>query len=157
MATFLDIKAVRLKINDPSGFIDLVSVATALDLPATPAYQTAYKVVSTGAYVSHNGNIYVAVDLFVSDTRISDWIDTYGYTRAVSKSYQAIIDGLGARMMISQAQDGAESTTFTSLDKMYSYYKNILADWDSENAVDASNSTGRVFACVKPEVSGGNL
>ena len=41
MATFDQVKTVRLRIHDPLGFINLVE---AEELPATPANQTAYTI-----------------------------------------------------------------------------------------------------------------
>ena len=45
MATFADIKSVRLKIKDPLGYINLVEVS---ELPSIAESQTAYTLTDSG-------------------------------------------------------------------------------------------------------------
>jgi len=157
MATFTQIRTVRLTIQDPSGFIDLVSVADPAALPGTSAQQTAYKVVSTGAYVAWNGAAYVPVDLSVSDTSISDWYDASGEFEATRKAYRAIMRGLAARLQVVTLKDGAESTEYIKLNDLYNFYKKTLADYEEENAIEDSTATGVMVETKCVTVAGGNV
>jgi hypothetical protein len=157
MATFTQIRSVRLIVQDPSGVIDLVSVADPAALPVTSAPQTAYKVLSTGGYVIWNGAAYVPVDLSVSDTSISDWYDASGEVVAVQKTYRAIMRGLGAKPQITKNTDGAESTDYIKLLDLYNFYKKTLADYEEENAIDESTSTGVMVETKCVTIAGGNV
>ena len=59
MATFEQVKTVRLRIHDPLGFINLVE---AEELPATPANQTAYTITCL-LYTSDAADDLLCVDL----------------------------------------------------------------------------------------------
>jgi len=157
MATFTQIRSVRLTVQDPSGFIDIVSVADPSALPGTSAQQTVYKVLSTGAYVAWNGTAYAPVDMSVSDTSISDWYDASGEFEAVRKTYRAIMRGLGAKLQITKNTDGAESTDYIRLLDLYNYYKKTLADYEEENAIDDSTNSGVMVQTKCVTIAGGNV
>lgn len=157
MATFNQIRSVRLTVQDPSGVIDLVSVADPAALPVTAAPQTAYKVLSTGAYVIWSGAAYVPVDLSVSDTSIGDWYDASGEVDAVRKSYRAIMRGLSAKLQITSNTDGAEKTDYIKLLDLYNYYKKTLADYEEENAIDDSTNSGVMVQTKCVTIAGGNV
>lgn len=157
MATFTQIRSVRLTAQDPSGVIDLVSVADAGSLPVTSAPQTAYKVLSTGAYVIWSGAAYVPIDLSVSDTSIGDWYDASGEFETVRKTYRAIMRGLGARLQITKNTDGAESTDYIKLLDLYNFYKKTLADYEEENAIDDSTNSGVMVETKCVTIAGGNV
>lgn len=157
MATFTQIRAVRLTVQDPSGVIDLVSVADPSALPATAAPQTAYKVVSTGGYVIWNGAAYVPVDLSVSDTSISDWYDDSGEFEATRKSYRAIMRGLSARLQITKNTDGAESTDYIKLLDLLAFYERTLKKYEEENAIATSTASGVMVETKCQVIAGGNV
>jgi hypothetical protein len=156
MATFTQIKSIRLILNDPANFIDLVSVANTAALPGTPAPQTAYFVADISTYKMHNGTAYVSInDLQVSDGRISEWFDAYGERGAVMRGYAAIIQRLGQQLQMVKNSDGAESTEYTSIDKMLAYYRQVSADYDKIVASETNKDTGRWGKLAAPEIAGG--
>lgn len=150
MATFAEIKEVRLRIADPPGFIDLISASS---FPGSPASQTAY-LLTDGAYYETATS---TVDLAVSDTRISDWFDSYGTTGAVVRALKAIIAQLAAKLPVVRSDSGAESTEYTSLRDQYAFYKGLLADAESEDDSENENSSGRWYGFENPEIAGGNV
>lgn len=156
MATFAQIKTVRLILNDPANFIDLLSVANTAALPASPAPQTAYFVADISIWKLHNGTAYVSItDLQVSDSRIGEWFDAYGESVAVVRGYAAIIQRLGQMLQMVKNSAGAESTEYTSLDKMLAYYRRVSADYSALVASEASKDTGRWGKLAAPEIAGG--
>ena len=149
MATFTEIKEVRLRISDPEGFIDFQEASS---WPGTPAPQTAYRI--SGVYYDTETT---TVDLLVSDSRISDWYDDYGVTGAVVRALKAIIAGLAARIPIVRSDSGAESTEYTSLVDMYAFYKGLLSDAESDDDKANDVSTGGWYTASTPEIAGGNV
>lgn len=156
MATFSDIKAVRLIINDPPEFINIIQVENAAALPVTPAGQTVYNLADTGAYMRYEASAYVAIDdMQVSDERLGIWIDEFAQIGAVKRGFQAIIQKLGARLIMAKNSDGAESTEYTSLDKMLAYYRQVYADYVAITSSEVKKSTGRWGSVASPEIAGG--
>ena len=156
MATFEQIKEVRLTISDPAGFIDFVEVANFAALPGSAVAQTAYKAADTGTYYWYNPDsaVYEALKLRVSDDRISGWVDSFGVDGAVLKSIQAIVSSLPAEMMIVKNTDGAESTEFLQLLDLQKFYQNWLKDL---TPVASSSSAGVYLKTKKPCIAGGNV
>jgi hypothetical protein len=149
MATFAQIKEVRLQIADPSGFIDLLEASV---FPGSPAPQTAYRI---GGVYYETATEYV--ELQVSDDRISTWYDDYGTTGAVLRGLRAIVAQLGAKLPIVKSDSGAESTEYTSLIDIYAFYRGRLAEAEKEDKKASSNTTGRYYASATIEVAGGNI
>ncbi|MDH4127376.1 MAG: hypothetical protein OEV44_01385 [Spirochaetota bacterium] len=157
MATFEDIKEVRLRIDDPEGFIDILEVATTLLLPSDPAPQTCYKVTANGNYYSTTKTTgatsadYTVLPLLISDARISAWIDDKGISYASCNSLKQIIARLSKDYQIKRSVTGSESTEFTSLKDMLDYYHSLLdmcqAEYDKEN----KNSSGK-WGSSKPVI-----
>ncbi len=154
MATFDQIKDVRLQIADPPGFIDFLEVANFAALPVTPVAQTGYKAVDTSTYYGHDGTSYSALSLMVSDSRIGAWVDSFDVAGAVRKSIEAIVAQLPAQLQIVKNASGAESTEFTSLLDRQKFYRQWLADL---TPVDSTVSTGKYYKTVAAEIAGGNL
>ena len=159
MATWEQIKDIRLRINDPEGVINITSVATINDLPAEPEPYTYYYVESSGAYVSkESGDTeYSTLDISISDTRIGQWIDANGADYAECMSYQAIAGRLGKELLLKKAQAGAESTEYQSLNDMYRYYKSLHDDCEKRRSSDTGYNAGRYADTKNPEIAGGNL
>jgi hypothetical protein len=156
MATFSEVKAVRLTINDPAEFIDIIQVANLAALPVSPAPQVAYNLLDTGAYMMHNGSAYVPItDLQVADSRIGEWVDGFQQQGAVIRSFAAIITKLGARLQMVKNSDGAESTEYTSIDKMLAFYRQISADYSAIASGEEKRSTGRWGKGQAIEIAGG--
>jgi hypothetical protein len=163
MAVFADIKEFRLQIQDPSGAIDLIEVATVADLPLTPLRDVVYKVLSSGAYVATDklsGALpadYLPVKLLLSDSRIGAWIDAGSVLSAIPSGLKAIIAKLGSDLEVQSTGAGAESITYTSLMDRYNYYKRMYdqAVKDFQNA--AGVSTGVMVTVKNPTIAGGNV
>jgi len=154
MATFAEIKEVRLTIDDPPGFIDLIEVADEAALPGEPVAQTAYKAEDTGTYYASIAAVWTPLLLRISDARLTAWIDTVGVAGAIQKSYIAIMGKLGAELQIVKNADGAESTEFIKLNDLYNYYKKLAADTASS---PPENNAGRFAQTKQPCVAGGNI
>jgi hypothetical protein len=160
MATFAQIKEVRLKTDDPSGFINLLEVSS---LPSAPANQTAYKLTSAGTYHATDVAAPLAadwetLDLFVSDTRIGEWIDTDGVLYATCQSVKQIIVKLGQSMKLKRSDSGAESTEWTALNDAYAFYKGLLATCTDEYNKSKSVAAGRWGGSrSNPDLYGGNV
>jgi hypothetical protein len=163
MATFTQIKALRLEISDPADCIDIVSVANAAALPSQPANQTVYCLADTGAYVSTDtvygadSADYEPVELLLSDARIGAWLDSYTHAESIVYALKAIIKLLGAKMFVKKNEVGSEAVEFTSLKEMYDFYRGLLAQQQEDVAVADGNSTGKWGATVAPEIAGGNV
>jgi len=162
MATFDELKEVRLTISDPSGIIDIIQIADSSLLPASPAQQTAYRLTDTGRYMSTElesgatATDYVTESLYLSDNMIESLIDAFGVNISVCKCYDLIKNKLG-RMLIKSQTAGTTSTTYTDLKTLYDYYKKLADDCAESNRVADGNSTGRYGATHHIHVAGGNL
>lgn len=163
MATFSAIKDLRLDISDPANYIDLVEVANAAALPAAPAQQTAYKLTDIGSYVatdkesSATASDYELVELQLSDSRISTWLDVYTHDETVVLSLKAIIKRLGGQLVLEKNDSGNESAQYTKLIDMYNYYRRMLKDQQQTVEKDNNDNTGKWGQMQQPEVAGGNL
>lgn len=163
MATFDEIKEVRLRIDDPSGFINLIEVANAAALPSSPESQTAYKLTDTGVYVATDkdppvvSTDYETQELLVSDARISAWIDAEDVNYATCQALKNIVAKLGKRLRLVKNRAGAEETEYTSLKDTYDYYKGLLDLCESEKKSEDNNNSGRIGQMKQPEIAGGNL
>ncbi len=163
MATFDQIKALRLDISDPANYIDILSVINAAALPAAPAQQTAYKVLDTSKYVATDtesgaaATDYESVELQLSDSRISTWLDTNTHDETVVLALKAIIKRLGGQVPLQRTKTGSESVEYTMLLDLYNYYRRLLKD--QQNTVDKENNsnTGKWGNLKQPEIAGGNL
>lgn len=154
MATFDQIKEVRLTISDPAGFIDFIEVANQGALPSPHVDQTAYKAADTGTYWWYSGTAYETLDLFVSDGSLSVWIDEFGVSGAVRKAVERIIATLPGRLMIVKNQNGAESTEFIKLLELQKFYRTWLEDLTPPTTVV---NTGRWGKSRCDPVAGGNV
>ncbi len=159
MATWADLKELRLRIKDPLGAIDLLSVATEdarLDLEA-PSRQTAYLQLDTGVYYTYDEELeeWEAKNLLLSDARLGVLIDLYGVALAAPRAVNDIKAELGQKIAIARTQDGAGQTDYTSLKDMYQFYKDLAASMVEEVAVDAGTSTGRYLHTRRPRIGGG--
>ena len=163
MATFEQIKELRLDISDPINVVDLKEVASLSALPADPQSQTAYKVTSSGSYYetdvesSAQTSDYNISIIRISDTRLSYWLDNYTYTETKILALKAIISRLGSEYSFVRSQSGAELTEFNRIKDMLDYYKDLLSMAQEENKEDNGTNTGQYAASTQPEIGGGNL
>lgn len=163
MATQAQIYDLRLKVADPPGFIAFISIADSSQLPATPASQTAYRQSDTGEYKATEKTFgaiaadYAVQELRISDSKISALIDAYGEDPAVCRVIKNIIAQLGNEMMVKKNDAGADSTEYTSLKDMLSFYKDLLSICESTVASNEGNNSGRFFTSKIPDVAGGNI
>lgn len=148
MATFAQIKSVRLTVKDPVGYIDLQEVDA---YPYPSASQTAYTMIGTGVYQYYNGSKWVTLKLNISDEQIGLLIDLYGVDKACIRVVQSIINALGQELRFASQNDGVESIQYTSLQTIYDYYKGIKDSLKEDIAIDAGTNTGCSFhTCSRP-------
>lgn len=163
MATFDQIKEVRLKISDPYQSIDILNIALKSSLPSEPAPQTAYLVDEDGAYyytdVESGATVstYERVKLLVGDVLLEDWIDEFGVDKTIRRALLNIVRRIGAQRQLVKIQDGAESSEFHRLDELYKFYKSLAKDAEDEENENSGNSTGKIGFCTQPTIGGGNL
>lgn len=162
MATWADLKELRLRINDPSGVVALETVATAAALPATGALQTAYRKEDSGEYVIYDADlstsdtpVWAHADLELADDRLDNFIDLYGIDRAAPRAIRLILAAIGKRMGLARAGHGAESMQYQTLSDTYAFYKALAESMDEEAAKDEGTSTGRYIFTRRPLVGGG--
>ena len=153
MATFSEIKEVRLRVDDPDGFIDIQDVTG--DLPGSPVNQTAYR--HEGLYKYHDGNEWVTLNLYVSDTRLGVWYDANGEDYACMKAIEQIITKLGKEIRLKRSDVGAESTEWTGLQDLLRYYEKLLATFQEDYKETVNKAGPRWGGSSAPEISGGNV
>jgi exonuclease VII small subunit len=159
MAIWADLKETRLKIADPIGVIDLLTVAdaTARLAVTSPVPQTAYRQESDDTYWTYDAALaaWERVDLELSDARLESLIDLWTAARAASRALKLILTAIGRRMGIARSQDGADSTTFQTLSDTYAFYKNLAESMEAVADESDGVSTGRFFAFASPGIAGG--
>lgn len=157
MATFVQIKEVRLSINDPVGpserIVDFLEVATLPSVGSAVA-QTGYKLTTNGTYNIVVDGAFTVIPVQVSDSRIGGWIDTFGVDGAIRKSIQSIIAGLASQLQLVKNSDGAESSEFIKLNDLHKFYRDMLTDLPTETTV---TPTGLFMRTKTPCIAGGNL
>ena len=151
MATFADIKSVRLKIKDPLGYINLVEAS---ELPATVASQTAYTITDSGVYQKLENATWKTIKLEISDASISTHIDLYGVEKAVVKCVQDMVMALGKQLSVAQFNSGTESVVYQNLTTTYNFYKNMLATLKEDIQVTSGTNTGRFIPTLNARVGG---
>lgn len=158
MATQAQIFGVRLIVDDPHGFVNIVSVADTTALPAAPAPQTCYYVASTGVYVATEKTSgaaaadYTPQEISISDTRIGAAYDAGGESSAVKACYQALVAKLGKAIILKKSEQGGESSEVQALSEMLAYYKQCLASYESTTT---TASSGLFLTIAQPEINGG--
>lgn len=153
MATFAQIKEVRLQIDDPSGFIDILSVDTLPGVGSALAQRCYYLTTDSQYYTAETG-AWTVTHLRVGDGRIGEWVDAYGVSKAIRSARLSIIQKLGNEMTLVKNSDGAESSEFVKLLDLYKYHKSLMVD---EAEAPPSSSSGRYLKTARPCISGGNL
>jgi hypothetical protein len=158
VASWDDLKELRLRICDPSGVIALVSVADAATRIAvtSPARQTAYLQADTGEYWTYDLELttWERVDLELADERLNNLIDLYAVGAAAPKAVRLIMASLGKRMGIVRSQGGAETIQYQTLKDTYDYYKALAGDMEEEVDQDSGASTGRYMRMSRPRIGG---
>jgi hypothetical protein len=165
MATFDEIKKIRLTINDPAGVINIVQIATVNSLPANPDAQTVYQAIDTGKYwrtdkVSDCSKAdYYQPKLYLSDETVEDIFDQYGNDKTVYRCMRLILPKIGDELRIVRMTSGTESTEYLALRDLYNYYKNMINDFKEEAAENVGYNTGRYLRTrsVRRHIAGGNL
>lgn len=141
---------LRLRIADPHGYINIVSVD---ELPDNPSEQTAYRI-EEDTYIDNAGQ---EIDLYVSDSRLWAWIETYGLADSECVAYRAISARLGGTMRVKRLSAGTETTEWQSILELYNYYKKLSDDCSARVSKDAGTNTGR-FGSSKPvNIGGGDI
>ena len=151
MATFADIKSVRLKIKDPLGYINLVEVS---ELPSTVASQTAYTLTDSGVYQKLTGTTWSTLKLEISDASISTYIDLYGVDKAVVKCVQEILMSVGKALGMVKFDSGTESVQYQTLSSVYAFYKSMLDSLKEDINETAGTNTGRFVPTLHARIGG---
>lgn len=163
MATRAQIIEVRVRINDPEGYESITDVADSDALPAIPAPYTTYYLTDTGAYVATDltsgatASDYDRLDIRVSDSRITSWIDTYSVDQAECRALSAIATRLGGEFRIMRSRGGAEETEWTALRDAYQYYRSLADECSKRHQKDDNKLTGRYGTSDQPEIAGGEV
>jgi len=149
MATFAQIKEIRLKLHEPIGFINILEAETTL--PSTGVDQTLYTIKDSGVYQYWKTGAWKTVKLNISDEQIGLLIDLYGVDKATIRVLQSIMNALGQEMRIAQQNDGVESIVYTNLTTLYNFYKGMKESLQEDISSDAGTNTGRSFhTCSRP-------
>ena len=151
MATFADVKSVRLKIKDPLGFINLLEVAT---LPETAASQTAYTITDSGIYQEYKSGAWKNINIEISDAQIITYVNLYGVDKAVIQCVKEILMSIGKNMGIVSTSSGTESVQYQSLDAIYTFYKGILSTLKDDINENAGTNTGLFIRITPPDIGG---
>lgn len=141
---------LRLNIADPHGYINIIS---ATELPDDPSPQTAYRL-GEDNYVDSAGE---HIELYLSDSRLWSWIDTYGIGDSECIAYKAIAARLGGTMRVKRLSAGTETTEWQSISELYTYYKKLSDDCSERNRKDVLNISGRFGASAGIEIAGGDV
>lgn len=149
MATFADIKTIRLKLHDPIGFINIIEAEA--ELPASGAGQTLYTIKDSGVYQYWKTSAWKTAKLNISDEQIGLLVDLYGVDKACIHVVQNIMNALGMEMRVVKQDDGVESIQYNTLKEVYDYYKGIKESLKEEVAETEGTNTGRSFrTCSRP-------
>jgi len=151
MATFADVKTIRLKLHDPLGYIDLLEVAS---LPVTSLNQTAYSITDSGVYQKLENGTWKILKLEISDAQIKTYVDLYGVEKATVKVCKDILIALGKDLRISSINSGTETVQYQSLSATYEFYKNIIAYLEEDVNKTAGTNTGLFIPRTKPIIGG---
>jgi hypothetical protein len=158
VAAWADLKELRLRICDPSGVIDLVSVADAAARAAvtSPAKQTAYQQADGDTYWIYDSELaaWEQVTLELADARLENLIDLYGVDATAPKAVRLIMASLGKKMGIARSQGGAETIDYQTLRDTYQFYKDLAATMEEETAKEEGTSTGRYVRMRHPHIGG---
>jgi len=139
MATFSDVKTIRLKLHDPLGFINLVEVAT---LPVSPASQTAYSITDSGVYQEYKNGAWKTLKLEISDEQIKTYVDLYGVEKATVKVCKDVLIALGKELRVVSINAGTETVQYQSLTTTYNFYKNMIKSLEEDVDETAGVNTG---------------
>ena len=154
MATFEQIRKIRLIINEPSGVINIIAITE--NLPNDFEKQTAY--LKDGKYYisdPENHTLKMQAELRISDEQISDLIDLYQTEKVIHECYLLMMSRIGDELVLKRIGAGAESTEYTSLQEKYNYYKNIITIWQNKEDSTLKTSTGRIGKIRNPRIAGG--
>lgn len=154
MATWEQIRDVRLQVNDPAGVISILSVST---LPDTGVYQTGYYLETDGLYYVYEDSEWSELELIISDDRISTVIGVVGEDLAPCRVLGLISRGLGTRVPLVRTTSGTESAEYQRIVDLYRYYRGLAEDCQEQHREDTGANTGRWGTTTTPEIAGGLL
>lgn len=165
MATFAQIRAARLYINDPPGVIDIVEVADTSVLPVVPAKQTAYLAQDTGLlWVTDLESGLVPADyhqpeLWLSDEMIGDIVDAYGADTAIVRCLRLILARVASKMNAVRIAAGQDSTEYNTIRDLHAHYKDLIKIFQEQKAENANVATGQWLPGRRQadRIAGGNL
>jgi len=163
MATFAEIKSIRLQIDDPVGFIDILNVATLALLPAVPPPQTVYLVDEDGSYMATEKVAgaafadYERQELLFSDEALGNLIDLYGVANVLCYVYRQALVKIANRLTVLQVQTGTETVEYVSMTARYRAYKDLLNDCENQAAIVSGTNTGQWLQTNSAEIAGGDL
>jgi len=161
-ATFDDVRAVRLVINDPVGIVNIIQILNETYLPVNPIAQTAYQSLATGKFYITDKSSPVITDwaqpkLYLADITIASIWNNYGHDDTVYRCLRLILAKLGQEMRLSSISSGTESSSYTSLRDLYDFYKNLITMFKEQEDENSNNTTGQYGTIKRPRIAGGNL
>ena len=150
------LKNVRIKLHDPSGCINLVSVENYAALPETPSRQTAYRTADSGNWYMFFDMTqkWTALDIKISDDRLNELIDQKGELGAVVSAIPEIISGLYDSLQLVSHSNGTESMQYVTIEQAISFYEKLKDMFVEQKSQSAGVNTG-VFIRTCNEVVGG--
>lgn len=163
MATITQIKALRVKVNDPAGAIRIADVADNTHFPSTPHKNYAYyDLTGLRYYMTDKESGAVTADykecaLRLDDDSISDLIDDVGEDAAVYRAIRLIMAKLGDEMRLESMSSGTESSTYTALRDLYNFYKGLSTEYKDQELENSGSVAGRYGRTREPTIAGGNL
>ena len=163
MATQTQIFNFRIEIQDPIGVLEFIEKANKAALPAEPKKGAIYFAQDTEYYWQtdlDSGAVstdYYQPDMRLSDDRIGDLIDTYGYNDALVKGLEAIILVILGELRLKRNTAGADSTEYMDLNQIYNAYKDRLEDLKDDTADIGGITTGTMVQTAAPEIAGGEV
>ena len=150
------LKAVRLKLKDPSGCVNLMTVANLAALPVAPSRQTGYRTEDTGIWYIFNetAEAWQIVDIKISDDSLNSLIDSYGISGAVINAIPEILAYIYDQMPIVQINSGSESTQYQTLANAQAFYTKLRDLYKEMAAGSEGTSTSRILKTQRQQVGG---
>lgn len=151
---FESLKEARIKLNDPSGVINILTVSNYEALPVSPISQTAYRTEDTGEYFIFSGSSFEKLELKISDETLNTYISLYGITGAILRGIDLIVAQLYNQIMASGFSTGSENVQFTTLKDAIEFYKTLRKQYADQDAENSSVSSGLYIETTRPRIGG---
>jgi hypothetical protein len=151
-----NLRAVRLKLKDPSGCVNFNHVLNAAALPVAPARQTGYRADDSGTWYVFNeiAEEWQIVDIKISDETLNELIFSYGVSGAIIAAIPEILAYIYDQMPIVSVSSGSESTQYQSLANAQAFYTKLRDLYKEMKEESAGSSTSKIIRTRGREVGG---